>query len=152
MRKRDTILFLCVANSARSQMAEALARSLAPAGLRILSAGSAPTQVNPFAIRVLAEIGLSAEGHASKSVGEIPLERVHTVVTLCADEVCPVLPDDGTGTARRLHWPHTDPAPAEDAPPASEEATLTAFRRVRDRIRERLVAFFEEWSFEEPDE
>ena len=151
MSKRDTILFLCVANSARSQMAEALARALAPTGVCVMSAGSEPTQVNPFAIRVLAEIGLAADGHASKSVGDVPLERVHTVVTLCAEEVCPVLPDDGTGAARRLHWPHEDPAPARDAPPAPEEETLAAFRRVRDQIRERLVAFFEEGSSRESD-
>ena len=61
-------LFLCVANSARSQMAEGIARSLAPAGVKISSAGSAPSKVNPFAIRVLAEIGIDATRQYSKSV------------------------------------------------------------------------------------
>lgn len=150
MDNQDTILFLCVANSARSQMAEALARSLAPAGLTVMSAGSVPTQVNPFAIEVLSELGLSSAGLVSKSVQDLPLERIHTVVTLCAEEVCPVFPPPAGGReVQRLHWPHPDPAPAASdgsGPGAStaegDEAIRTAFRRVRDQLHERLRAYF----------
>lgn len=140
------MLFLCVANSARSQMAEALARSLAPTGLIVMSAGSEPTQVNPFAIQVLAEIGLSTQGQVSKSVRDIPQECIHTVVTLCAEEVCPVFrPPTGGREVQRLHWPHEDPAPrprSDAAGAASDEETRAAFRRVRDQIHERLRAYF----------
>jgi arsenate reductase len=143
---QDTILFLCVANSARSQMAEALARSLAPAGLVVMSAGSEPTQVNPFAIEALAEIGLSTAGHVSKSVHDVPLERVHTVVTLCAEEVCPTFPAPMDGRqVRRLHWPHEDPAPPSRSAAGetqSDDETRAAFRRVRDQISERLRTHF----------
>lgn len=84
------LLFLCVANSARSQMAEGIARSLAPLDTTIWSAGSAPTRVRPEAIAVLAEVGIDISGHRSKAVGEIPADEVDTVITLCAEEECPV--------------------------------------------------------------
>lgn len=84
------ILFLCVANSARSQMAEGIARSLAPASVKISSAGSQPSKLNPFAVKALSEIDIDISGHRSKSVGDIPPGDVDTVITLCAEEVCPV--------------------------------------------------------------
>lgn len=127
------ILFLCVANSARSQMAEGLARRLAPPGIQVYSAGSEPGSVNPLAVRAMAEIGVDISGHRSKSVDEIPVDRVDVVVTLCAEEVCPVFP----GPVRRLHWPVDDPARAG----GSEAERLEAFRRTRDEIARRL----EEW-------
>jgi arsenate reductase len=129
----DGILFLCVANSARSQMAEGLARRLAPPETRVYSAGSEPGSVNPLAVRAMAEIGVDISGHRSKSVDEIPVDRVDAVVTLCAEEVCPVFP----GPVRRLHWPVDDPARAG----GSEAERLEVFRRVRDDIARRL----EEW-------
>ena len=87
-----TLLFLCVANSARSQMAEGLARELLGADVRVMSAGSKPTTPNPLAIEVMAEAGIDISGQHSKSVDSIDPESVDTVVTLCAEEVCPVLP------------------------------------------------------------
>lgn len=127
------VLFLCVANSARSQMAEGIARSLAPAGTRISSAGSAPTRVNPLAIAVLAEIGVDAGGQRSKSVNEIPPDDVDAVVTLCAEEECPVF----LGKARRYHWGLPDPGGTGD-----EAARLASFRAVRDEIARRLARAF----------
>ena len=85
------ILFLCVANSARSQMAEGIARSLAPPGIKIWSAGSRPTSVRPEAIAVLQEIGIDISGHSSKSVTEIPPAEVDTVITLCGGRGMPGL-------------------------------------------------------------
>lgn len=128
-------MFLCVANSARSQLAEALGRSLAPPGVRVASAGSQPWQVHPVAVRVLAEAGLDISGARSKSVEEVPLETADTVITLCDEEVCPVTPPG----VRRLHWPFPDPAGAWE-----EDEQLTRFRRTRDRLRERIAAFFRE--------
>jgi arsenate reductase len=125
------LLFLCVANSARSQMAEAIARSLAPAGVAIWSAGSQPTRVRPEAEAVLAEIGIDLSGHRSKSVSEIPPDQVDTVITLCAEEECPVF----LGRARRLHWGLPDPAAAS----GDGAARLDAFRQVRDELRRRLA-------------
>ena len=129
------VVFLCVANSARSQLAEALGRSLAPPGVRVESAGSHPWRVHPVAVRVLAEAGLDLSGARSKSVAEVPVETADTVITLCADEVCPVTPPG----VRRLHWPFPDPAEAW-----GEEEQLTRFRETRDRLRERIAAFFRE--------
>jgi len=124
------ILFLCVANSARSQMAEGIARSIAPAGFNIWSAGSSPTSVRPEAIAVLREIGIDISGHRSKSVAEIPAAEVDTVITLCGEEECPVF----LGNARRLHWGMPDPAAAA----GSREARLAAFRGTRDELKQRI--------------
>ena len=128
------VLFLCVANSARSQMAEGIARSLAPAGVRISSAGSSPSRVNPLAIRALDEIGIDIRGQRSKSVDAIPPEGVEAVITLCAEEVCPVF----LGRAHRVHWGLPDPAGAG----GTEEERLQAFRNVRDELRRRLSVLF----------
>jgi protein-tyrosine-phosphatase len=128
------LLFLCVANSARSQMAEGIARSLAPAGVTISSAGSAPSRLNPLAVRALAEIGLDISGQHSKSVVDVPPDGVEAVITLCAEEVCPVF----LGKARRIHWGLPDPAGRG----ATEEAQLQSFRDVRDELRRRLAVVF----------
>jgi arsenate reductase len=128
------VLFLCVANSARSQMAEGIARSLAPASVKISSAGSRPSRLNPLAVKALAEIGLDISKQCSKSVDDIPPGDVDTVVTLCAEEVCPVF----LGQALRVHWSLPDPAGAGK----SDEEQLQAFRDVRDELRRRLSKVF----------
>ena len=128
------VLFLCVANSARSQLAEGIARSLAPAGVTVWSAGSQPTRVRPEAIAALAEIGIDITAHRSKSVSEIPADQVDTVITLCGEEECPVF----LGRARRLHWGLPDPAAVR----GSEAERAEAFRRTRDELRRRLASVF----------
>jgi arsenate reductase len=125
------ILFLCVANSARSQMAEGLARALFGARARVLSAGSAPTRVNPHAVAVLAERGIDISGHRSTDVADVDVGDVDVVITLCAEEVCPTV----SGRVERLHWPLPDPAGAPEA--IADER----FRAVRDEIERRLDAF-----------
>lgn len=132
------ILFLCVANSARSQMAEGLARSMLGDGALVQSAGSNPSRVNPYAIEVMSEVGIDVAGHASKSVSTIDPAQVDTVITLCAEEVCPVF----LGKARRLHWPLADPA--SDDPSLTREQMLDRFRAARDEIRARIEAFASE--------
>jgi arsenate reductase len=127
------VLFLCVANSARSQLAEAIARRLAGDRIAIQSAGSAPSRVNPLALRALDEIGIDHAGARSKSIDEVDRGAVDTVITLCAEEVCPVY----LGSARRLHWPLPDPAGRDDG----EAASLGRFRAVRDALRERIYRF-----------
>lgn len=129
------ILFLCVANSARSQMAEGIARSLAPADVRISSAGSAPTRVRPQAIRALEEIGLDIRKQSSKGMDDISGTPPDVVITLCAEEACPAW----LRPALRLHWPLPDPAGAG----GTEEEEMEAFREVRDELVRRLSALFE---------
>jgi protein-tyrosine-phosphatase len=130
------ILFLCVANSARSQMAEGIARSMAPPCVKIWSAGSRPATVKPQAIAALKEIGIDLSGHRSKAISEIPADEVDTVITLCAEEECPVF----LGKAEKLHWKLPDPAIAV----GSEADILAAFREIRDELVRRISAFLKE--------
>jgi arsenate reductase len=126
------ILFLCVRNAARSQMAEGLARAMFGDRVTVQSAGTQPSHVNPYALEVMRELGLDLSGHASRSVETVDPATVDTVITLCAEEVCPVF----LGKARRFHWPIPDPA-SDD--PALDRATMLArFRAARDAIQERL--------------
>lgn len=134
MTTPKSLLMLCVANSARSQMAEGWARKLFGASMRVQSAGSRPGQVNPWAIEVMNEVGIDLTTHQSKSVEGIAPESVDTVITFCAEEVCPVF----LGRARRLHWPIPDPASDQ---PLEREVMLQRFRAARDEIRSRL----EQW-------
>jgi arsenate reductase len=134
--KPKTIVFLCTANSCRSQMAEGFARRFAPAGTEIYSAGTDPTEVHPLAIRVMREAGIDISNQASKRIDEIPLEHADVVITLCGEaaESCPTPPQ----ASERLHWPLPDPASAH----GDEEAVLSAFRSVRDEIRSRVQQLF----------
>ncbi|MCM2279860.1 MAG: arsenate reductase ArsC [Oligoflexia bacterium] len=128
------ILFLCVANSARSQLAEGLARKLFP-GAEIRSAGSRPGRLNPYAVAVMSELGIDISSHYSKPVNALPREflaGLDYVITLCADEVCPVTFFEAT----RLHWPLPDPASPK---PLSEAESLDRFRAARDSIQAKLL-------------
>jgi arsenate reductase len=129
------ILFLCVANSARSQIAEGWARLLFGDRARIQSAGSQPSRVNPYAVEVMREVGADLADHRSKSVDEIDPATVDVVITLCAEEVCPAF----LGKARRLHWPIPDPASTD--PALTRDDLLGRFRAARDVIRSKLEAF-----------
>ena len=130
------ILFLCVANSARSQLAEGLARARFGEAVRVQSAGSDAAGVNRFAVKALAELGIDASGQTSKTVDTIDPATVDTVVTLCAEEVCPVF----LAKAQRLHWPLPDPT----AGGGTDEEKLTRFRQTRDEIRRRIDTLAEE--------
>ena len=124
------ILFLCVANSARSQMAEGLARARFGSAVPVESAGSRPSRVDPLAVAVMAECGIDISGQESTGVAAVDPARVGTVVTLCADEVCPAF----LGSARRLHWPLPDPAAAT----GTDDERRHRFREVRNEIARRL--------------
>ena len=130
-----TVLFLCVANSARSQIAEGLARTLAPPGYRFWSAGSEPGTLHPLAVAVMKEQGVDISHQRAKGLAAIALGQVDTIVTLCAEEVCPAVP----GSVRRLHWALPDPARAT----GTEEERLTAFRTTRDALRDLLPTIWE---------
>lgn len=126
------ILFLCVANSARSQMAEGLARQFFGAAADVSSAGSMPSTINPNAIASMAEIGIDISAQYSKSVDSIDPDSIDMIITLCAEEVCPILP----GNIKRLHWPIADPASLAGDPDADE--VRSRFRSARDQIKARL--------------
>jgi phosphate transport system protein len=123
------ILFLCVHNSARSQMAEGWAKRFMP-GVKVFSAGSEPTSVNPYATRTMLEGGVDLSGQTAKPIASIPLSEVDLVVSVCAEEICPALPP---GVAH-VQWPISDPAAAT----GTEQEIEAAFRRTRDELRRRV--------------
>jgi len=133
------VLFLCTANSARSQMAEALLRKHAGDRFEVHSAGLEPKEINPYTRRVLAEIGLDMAGQWAKGL-DTYLGKMHFnyLITVCAraEERCPVFP----GMGERLHWPFDDPAAVE----GSDEEKLAAFRRVRDQIEARILEWLKQ--------
>ena len=128
----ENLLFLCVANSARSQMAEGLARHIFGDEVQVQSAGSSPSRVNPFAVEAMAELDIDLSSHSSKSVETIDPDSVDLVITLCAEEVCPVF----LSSAPRMHWPLQDPDRKDED--LTDEERLEHFRVARDKIRARL--------------
>jgi arsenate reductase (thioredoxin) len=130
---KQRLLILCTGNSARSQMAEALARHLAGDRFDVFSAGTKPSKVNPLAIKVMAEIGLDISAQHSKHLNEFITQPFDTVLTVCDDaaEACPVFP----GRAQRLHWSFPDPALTT----GGEAERLQSFREVRDGFAARFA-------------
>jgi arsenate reductase len=133
-------LFLCIHNSARSQMAEALLRRLAGQRFQVCSAGVRSGVLHPLAVTAMAEVGIDMNGQRSKSVNEYAGSWFDYVITVCdeAQEECPVFPTAG----RQLHWSLPDPAAAQ----GDETARLDAFRRVRDDLAARVRQFISEAS------
>lgn len=115
-------------------MAEGLARATAPDGWHVYSAGSRPSHVNPVAVEVMAELGIDIGTQHAKGLDEVPVADADYVITLCAEEECPVAMTRG----RRLGWAMPDPA----APAENDAARRNAFRETRDRIHDRLGAFW----------
>ncbi len=133
MRKR--VLFLCTANSARSQLAEALVNHDLGDRFEAFSAGTSPTAPRPEALAVLAELGIDHAAARSKSVDEFSDRTFDFVITLCdaAHETCPLF----FGGVERAHIGFEDPARASGSHPD----VLAAFRRVRDAVRRDVEAY-----------
>ena len=129
------VLILCTGNSARSQMAEGLLRSLGQGRFEVFSAGTKPGVVRPEAITAMRERGIDISSHRSKHVQEFDGQEFDYVVTVCdaARDNCPVF----AGRTERLHWSFPDPAAVE----GSEEERLAAFRTVRDSLETTFAAF-----------
>lgn len=125
------ILFLCVANSARSQMAEGLARQYLPADIVVQSAGSEPSALNPYAVKAMAELGIDISQHYAKAIEEIDSSEIDCVITLCAEEACPVF----LGKVPRLRWPINEPAAGRETP----EQLLQGFLVARDEIKQHIL-------------
>jgi arsenate reductase (thioredoxin) len=134
------VLFLCSANTSRSQMAEALLRHHGEDRFEVISAGLEPGVVNPFAIQAIEEMGLSLEGHRAKAVKDFLGQSFHYLITVCsnAEEKCPIFP----GVIYRLYWPFEDPA----ALVGSDPEKRAKFREVRDQIDAQIQTWVEEIS------
>jgi len=132
---KKRVLFLCTGNSCRSQMAEGFLRHMAGDKFEVFSAGVKPTQVNPLAIKVMVEVGIDISKHKSKSAMEFIGQQFDYVITVCdnAKQTCPVFP----GKYEKIHWDLEDPAEAQ----GSEEERLAFFRRIRDEVKNNILAF-----------
>ncbi|HTQ87281.1 MAG TPA: arsenate reductase ArsC [Candidatus Solibacter sp.] len=129
------VLIVCTANSARSQMGEAILRHVVGDSIQVVSAGIRPSTVNPLAIEALREAEVDVSGLRSKSVDEFRGQEFDAVITVCdqAREACPVFPGRGV----RVHYSIPDPAAVE----GSNEEQLEAFRRARDLLYSCLAEF-----------
>ena len=132
---KKRVLILCTGNSARSQMAEGILRHFAGDKYDVTSAGTIASFVRPQAIAVMNEIGIDISDHRSKCLDEFLDLHFDYIITVCdnANQTCPTFP----GNATRLHWSFDDPAEAQ----GTEEQVLAVFRRVRDKIFQRLRSF-----------
>ena len=133
---KQSVLFVCTHNSARSQMAEGLLNHLYGDRYRAFSAGTEKTRVRPLAVEAMRRIGIDISRHESKTVDFFGEREFDTVITVCdrAKETCPYVPS----RKERLHWSFDDPAAAE----GSEAEKLALFERARDEIRERIEGYF----------
>jgi arsenate reductase (thioredoxin) len=131
-------MFVCIANSCRSQMAEGLAREIGRGLVEPYSSGLIAAGVHPLAIEVMKEIGIDISGQRSKEIDRETTLKMDIIVTLCteADNRCPVTP----WTIRKLSWPIIDPVGAR----GSKAMVLNEFRRARDEIRAHIVRFLDE--------
>ena len=134
-RRRVRVLFLCTGNSARSQMAEALAVDLGQGAVQAFSAGSRPKPVHPNAVRVMREHGLDLSGQSSKHLRRFAARRFDYIITLCdrVREVCPEFP----GHPRLVHWSIPDPA----AVAGEDDMTIAAFRSTAAELEQRIRLF-----------
>ena len=147
------VLFLCVHNSARSQMAEGLLRHLYGEKYEVFSAGANPTQVNPFAIKVMAEIGIDISKHFSKNIEEFRNREIDLVVSVCRSSVklmcslCSspivrgrpeIINTTIPGAKHYLHHGFNDPSEVE----GSDEKMTMAFRRARDDVKKWIIDTF----------
>ena len=138
MTKKPKVLFLCIENRARSQMAEAFLREYAGDRFDVHSAGFEPSSIHPMVYQVMEEVGIDLEGQRSKGVDEYFNEVYFGIlITVCAkaEERCPTFP----GLGERHYWPVDDPVAVD----GSEDEKLDAFRRARDEIKERIQDWLE---------
>lgn len=150
---RVRVLFLCTHNSARSQIAEGILRYLYGEKYEVFSAGASPMRVNPFAIKVMAEIGIDISKQRSKSIDEFRDKDVDFVVSVCTSSAriaCPfcsspitggrpeIVNETLPGAKRYLQHGFSDPSEVE----GSDEEKIAAFRRTRDDIRKWILDYF----------
>jgi ArsR family transcriptional regulator, arsenate/arsenite/antimonite-responsive transcriptional repressor / arsenate reductase (thioredoxin) len=134
---RARVLFLCTGNSARSQMAEALAEQLSAGAVRAVSAGSDPKPLHPNAVRVMRERGIDLAGRRPKHLSEFTDRHFDYVISLCdrVREVCPEFP----GEPEAIHWSVRDPS----REPGTDDETLPAFERTAAELETRIAFLLE---------
>ncbi|MBD3426727.1 MAG: arsenate reductase ArsC [Candidatus Omnitrophica bacterium] len=137
---KKKVLFICIHNSARSQMAEAFLDHLAGQSYQAESAGLEPGELNPLVVEVLKEDGIDISGKRTKSVHDIyrqgrSYDYVITVCSAQARQRCPVFP----GRAEMMHWPFEDPSSFK----GSRQEKLEKTRKIRDKIKKRIKEFIE---------
>jgi arsenate reductase (thioredoxin) len=141
------VLFLCVHNSGRSQMAEAFLKKYAGSRFEVESAGLEPGKLNPYVVRAMAEVGIDISRNATKGVWDLfQAGKVYqVVVAVCSKEAaerCPIFP----GLSEKLHWPFDDPAALE----GSDDRIMAGTRRIRDQIEAAVKEFIAEWEARTP--
>jgi arsenate reductase len=136
MKKK--VLFLCTGNSCRSQMAEGWLRRLGGDQFDVVSAGTHPVGLNPYAVTAMQEVGVDISNHVSERVDPYIDQQFDYVITVCdrAQENCPIFP----GASKMLHWGFEDPAKAK----GTYEQQMVVFRKIRDEIAERIRRFIKE--------
>ncbi len=140
---KNRVIFICIHNSGRSQMAEGFLRALAGDRFEVASAGIEAGKLNPLVVKSMAEIGVDISNHYAKKADDLIAqgEKYDTVITVCDEtnaERCPMFPGRGTNPhAQRLHWGFPDPS----ALTGTEEEKLAGIRPIRDAIKARL----EDW-------
>jgi len=138
---KQRVLFVCVHNSARSQMAEAFLKQMAGDRFEVESAGLEPGKLNPVAVEVMKEAGIDISRNKTKSVFDLYKQgrSYDYVITVCDESQsgkCPIFP----GKGKRLHWGFEDPSGFQGA----EEETLERTRGVRDKIKFRIIEWLQE--------
>ena len=141
MTKKITVLFLCIHNSARSQMAEAYLKKFAGDRFDVQSAGLEPGILNRYAVKVLMEEGIDISGNATKDVFKMQAQgySFQYVITVCdarASEMCPVFP----GMHEKINWSFDDPSQFG----GTEEEKMEQTRLVRDRIKNAVLEFIQQ--------
>ena len=140
MVQRD-VLFVCIHNSARSQMAEAFLNQLGGETLHAESAGLEPGKLNPNFVKVMGEVGIDISKNATRSVFDLFKQgkRYNAIITVCdaaSAESCPIFP----GVVKRIGWSFEDPSSFK----GTDEEILAKTREVRDAIKETILSFIEE--------
>jgi arsenate reductase len=139
MKKR--VLFICIHNSARSQMAEAFLNQICGEEFEAQSAGLEPGKLNPMVVEAMQEIGIDISGKPTKSVFDIfkSGKIFHYVITVCDEtsaERCPIFP----GVTKRIHWSFPDPSALQ----GTHEEKLACTCEIRDKIKAKIEAWCEE--------
>ena len=135
MSRKQSVLFICTGNTARSQMAQALLEKRAGDRFEVTSAGLEPGTVNPLTVRALQEIGQPTEHLSAKGTTPLLGQHFTHVITVCdrAEQQCPIFPF----AANRESWPFEDPAAAS----GTDEERLAVFRRVREEIDAKITTW-----------
>ena len=135
------VLFVCIHNSARSQMAEAFLQDIGGDGFEVKSAGLEPGTLNPYVVKVMSELGYDISNNRTKSVKDFleKSEHFNYVITVCDEssaESCPIFP----GNVKREHWSFPDPSSFK----GDEDKILEETRKVRDKIKNRVALWLVE--------